>query len=195
MREICKSGSMSGVWRRSHGRTSEAPPNERGGNRYVRPTATAPHLDSTETGHWIGRLVKCQVFEVQNCNPLQRDPFQRAEGFGGKARVHCRQPETGFMMSGSCGTRHLPAIASAHPALTQRRTASAVSVGFVLKQSFACGACSCTTLISFSNKGVFWAISRTPAPIRTQSGADSCWPPGSSLFQLVLHRGRDATRT
>ena len=35
------------VWKRSHGRASEAPPNERGGNRYVRPTATAPHLDST----------------------------------------------------------------------------------------------------------------------------------------------------
>src|SRR5271163_3315435 len=47
MREICMSGSMSEVWRRSQGRTSEAPPNERGGNRYVRPTATAPHLDST----------------------------------------------------------------------------------------------------------------------------------------------------
>lgn len=42
------SGSTSGVWRRSHGRTSEAPPNERGGSRYVRPKATAPHLDSTE---------------------------------------------------------------------------------------------------------------------------------------------------
>ena len=28
------SGPMSGVWRRSQGRTSEAPPNERGGNRY-----------------------------------------------------------------------------------------------------------------------------------------------------------------
>ena len=35
------SGSMSGVWRRGHGRTSEAPPDERGGNRYVRPTTTA----------------------------------------------------------------------------------------------------------------------------------------------------------
>ena len=36
---------MSGMWKRSHGRTSEAPPDERGGYRYVRPTATAPHLE------------------------------------------------------------------------------------------------------------------------------------------------------
>ena len=35
------------MWKRSHGRTSKAPPDERGGYRYVRPTATAPHLDFT----------------------------------------------------------------------------------------------------------------------------------------------------
>src|ERR1700750_2913599 len=43
---------MSGMWKRSHGRTSEAPPDERGGYRYVRPTATAPHLDSTLRRRW-----------------------------------------------------------------------------------------------------------------------------------------------
>src|SRR6202035_3499590 len=37
------------MWKRSHCGTIEAPPGERGGNRYVLPNANAPHLDSTRS--------------------------------------------------------------------------------------------------------------------------------------------------
>ena len=58
---------MSGMWKRSHGRTSEAPPDERGGYRYVRPTATAPHLDSTLLGHSV-----CRKMLVSTRTPAPR---------------------------------------------------------------------------------------------------------------------------
>src|SRR6202030_3880779 len=48
VREIRLLRSMSGVWKRSYGRPTKAPPDEKGGNRHGRPKTTAPHPDSTK---------------------------------------------------------------------------------------------------------------------------------------------------
>ena len=61
---------MRGEWKRSHGRATKAPPDERGGNRYVLPNTTAPHLDSTVCHE--RRLSTT----VRNCTRDEGGPFE-----------------------------------------------------------------------------------------------------------------------
>ena len=68
----------------------EAPPDERGGNRYVRPTATAPHSDSTQLSR------SRRILRTASMGHLERFPPERVSGRCQIGQGTSARPPVGF---------------------------------------------------------------------------------------------------
>jgi hypothetical protein len=85
---------------------SQAPPNERGGNRFVPPTATAPHLDSTMKASSRRRSERPLSVQSRDlCRIARQGRGQKAALAGGAVQLPEFDPLTGAYGCRLGGTR------------------------------------------------------------------------------------------